>query len=146
MEYTIETANNAKKQAIVALLAANKLPVEDLPDSLDSFFVASDNGTIIGVGGMELYGDYALLRSVAVDNAYRNQHVAAGLLFAIEETAAHNGLKAIYLLTETAPQYFEKKGYALVTREEVPGAVKQSSEFSHVCPVSAAVMVKKLRE
>jgi amino-acid N-acetyltransferase len=46
------------------------------------------------------------------------------------------------LLTETAPGYFETKGYQQITRADVPEEVQQSSEFSHVCPQSAIVMKK----
>jgi amino-acid N-acetyltransferase len=144
MGYIIGAASADQKLAIIDLLQASNLPVQDLPATLENFLVATLDGVVVGVAGLELYGRYGLLRSVAVENLYRNKNIAAALLSAMEETATQKGLNALYLLTETAMAYFEKKGYIAVGREHVPGVLKSSSEFSHVCPVSAVVMQKQL--
>ncbi|MDB5141326.1 MAG: hypothetical protein JWQ66_39 [Mucilaginibacter sp.] len=131
---------------IVALLTAEKLPVEDLSVTLENFLVVKQNDEIIGVAGLEIYGDYGLLRSLAVSPAFRDQGIAGQLLSQIETLANSKGLKAICMLTETAPGYFDRKGYTKITRSDVPAEVQQSSEFSHVCPQSAIVMIKNLTE
>lgn len=139
----ISEATPAMRAEIIALLQSQKLPVEDLPARLDAFFVAQEEDKVIGLIGMEHYGEYGLLRSMAVHPDFRNQHIAADLVDTLEQRAAAAGIKAIYLLTETAAGYFIKKGFSTIQREAVPDAVKASSEFSHVCPVSATVMVKQ---
>jgi amino-acid N-acetyltransferase len=133
------------RESIIALLTAEKLPAADLPDQLENFAVTKQDEEITGVIGLEIYGDYGLLRSLAVDNNFRNQGIANELLLHIEQLAAAKNLKAIYLLTETAPDYFTRKGYQKITREDVPPEVKQSSEFSHVCPQSAIAMQKEIQ-
>jgi amino-acid N-acetyltransferase len=132
------------RENVVALLTAEKLPVDDLPATLENFLVAKQNDEVIGVVGLEIYGDYGLLRSLAVSPAFRGQGVAGTLVQQIEVLANSKGLKAICLLTETAPDYFDRKGYTRITRSDVPAEVQQSSEFSHVCPQSAIVMIKNL--
>ena len=144
MGYILGVAAATEKQAIIDLLSASKLPTKDLPDTLENFFVVTCDSTVIGVAGLEIYGSYGLLRSVAVDTFYRNKNVGASLLSSVEQAAAKKGLKALYLLTETAADYFTRNGYTPVSRDEVPETVKSSSEFSHVCPVSAVVMQKQL--
>ncbi|HWB28035.1 MAG TPA: arsenic resistance N-acetyltransferase ArsN2 [Chitinophagaceae bacterium] len=144
MEITISPANDKYRQEIIALLDAENLPVADLPSILDNFVIADDGGAIIGVAGLEVYNNYGLLRSLVVSKLYRSNNIAGQLVKAIEDKAEVLGLTAIYLLTETAPGYFTRKGYETITREQVPEAVKASSEFSHVCPVSAIVMKKTL--
>ena len=140
----IEKAENYR-DSIVQLLNAAKLPVEDLPLSLDNFSVAlNDENDVIGVVGVEIYGDYALLRSLAVEPDYRGKGVANKLLGIAERSASLNNVKAIYLITETASVYFSQKGYITVARIEVPDEIKGSSEFSYVCPASAIVMKKEL--
>ena len=136
-----EQADNYR-ESIIALLTAEKLPTADLPETLDTFLVTKQDGEVTGVVGLEIYGNFALLRSLAVDKAYRNQGLANTLLTEIEALAASKNLKAIYLLTETAPDYFSRKGYDKITRADVPAEVQQSTEFSHVCPQSAIVMRK----
>ncbi len=142
---TIQPANPQQRESIVHLLQSLQLPIADLPDSLESFVVAEEDGAIIGVAGLELYGQFGLLRSVAVNPEHRNKQLGKKLVAAIEQKAASLKLSQIILLTETAKPYFEKLGYTLLQRNDVPEPVKQSSEFSHVCPVSAAVMRKQIQ-
>ncbi len=133
-----------ERDTVITLLQAEKLPVEDLPTTLENFVIAKQGDRMIGTIGLEIYGNYALLRSLVVDKKFRNQGIADQLLLDIESKARERNLQQIYLLTETAPIYFEKKGYQRISREEVPLEVQKSSEFSHVCPQSAVVMTKKL--
>ncbi|MGZ4009031.1 MAG: arsenic resistance N-acetyltransferase ArsN2 [Mucilaginibacter sp.] len=132
------------REGIIALLSAEKLPVDDLPAALDNFLVVHEGDSIIGVVGLEIYGDYGLLRSLSVSPGSRGQGIAGKLVEQIESLGRSKGLKAVYLLTETAPEYFAGKGYVKITRADVPADVQQSSEFSHVCPQSAIVMRKYL--
>jgi amino-acid N-acetyltransferase len=140
----IKKAENSQRDAIVALLLQEKLPVEDLPASLDNFLVAMVDEKIAGVIGIEFYQDCGLLRSMVVDKEYRNNHIASYLVNRLEEFARNSGITCIYLLTETAPQYFQNKGYNRMPRALVPDVIKTSSEFSHVCPASAVVMKKEI--
>ena len=137
-------AENDQRQAIITLLQSERLPIEDLPQSLNNFFVVLDDSKVIGAIGLEQYGHHGLLRSMVVDKEYRNRNIASQLVLELEKYALGSGIDCMYLLTETAPLYFERKGYKKITREEVPGLLKASSEFSHVCPVSALVMKKQL--
>lgn len=140
----ITKATNTQREAIIELLQTEKLPVDDLPASLDHFFVAMDDHQLIGAIGLERYGACGLLRSLAVDQGHRNKNMASQLLQELEKYAIATGMTCLYLLTETASGYFERKGYQTIRRDEVPKEVQASSEFSHVCPVSAIVMKKPL--
>jgi len=137
----IEKAENYREE-VIALLETEKLPAGDLPQTLENFVVAKQGEEIIGVAGIEIYESCGLLRSVAVSAAYRGKGIANQLLGYLEKVAVAQSLQAIFLLTETAPEYFGKKGYQKITRAEVPAEVQQSTEFSHVCPQSAIVMKK----
>jgi amino-acid N-acetyltransferase len=133
------------REAIIELLTSEKLPVADLPERLNDFVVALQNEGMTGAAGLEVYGVYGLLRSLAVRPESRGKGVAGRLLQKIDAMALLKNLKELYLLTETAPGYFERKGYHKISRDDVPAEVQQSSEFNHVCPVSAIVMKKSLR-
>lgn len=142
MEISQATPHN--RAAIISLLQSQNLPAADLPLALDGFFTAIHEGRIIGLIGLERYGQYGLLRSMVVHPEYRKQKIAERLVCTLEDRAAVTNIQAIYLLTETAEAYFTKRGYTKVSRDEVPPEVRQSSEFNHVCPVSATVMAKRL--
>ena len=141
---TITPADPKCKEAIIALLQSEKLPVEDLPVNLQNFFVAMDNGFVIGAIGLEVYDKDGLLRSLVVKSEYRKMKIAQGLIGEIEKFGTRLGLKNIYLLTETAQIYFIRKEYQVVERKEVPELLKQSSEFTYACPASATLMKKSL--
>lgn len=133
-----------QRENIISILSAEKLPVDDLPEKLNNFLVAVENEAIMGVAGLEVYGDYGLLRSLAVPFEYRNRGIAGQLMDQLETLAVRHGVTDLFLLTETSPEYFIRKGFQKITRDEVPEEVKRSSEFSHVCPVSAIVMKKSI--
>ena len=50
---------------ILDLLQQNRLPVDGLTDRLATTVVAREDGRIVG-SALEMYGEHALLRSVAV--------------------------------------------------------------------------------
>ena len=141
---SIIKASDSHRPMIIALLQTEKLPVEDLSASLEHFFVSLTGDNVIGAIGLEQYGNIALLRSMVVSREHRNKSIALNLVRHLESYGSSLGVHSIFLLTETAVTYFEKKGYIKINREDVPETLKVSSEFSHVCPVSAIVMKKDL--
>ena len=99
-----------------------------------------ENSSVIGAIGLETYERSGLLRSLIVKPEYRKMNIAAALVNEIESLGRRLGLANIYLLTETAKDYFDRKGYETIERTEAPESLQQSSEFSHVCPSTAVVM------
>jgi amino-acid N-acetyltransferase len=142
--FTIQEATAAQLPAVITLLQNNKLPVQDIAAGQQYFWVATANGTIAGAIGAEQYGQYALLRSMATDAAHRNNGIATLLVQQVFNFAQQQNLKAVYLLTETAEQYFAKKGFKKVSRTDTPESIKQSTEFAGLCPASAVVMKKDI--
>jgi amino-acid N-acetyltransferase len=142
----IVKATDQSRDEIINLLQSQKLPSEDLPLLLNDFYIALEADELTGVIGMERYGHYGLLRSMVVHPDYRNKHIAEMLVKRLEEKAVSSGITSMFLLTETAANYFERKGYDTISRDDVPSDLMRSTEFSHVCPVSATVMKKQLTE
>ena len=136
--------NSEYRAALISLLQSERLPVEDLPQDLSNFYMAIDNGSIVGAIGLEIYDRSGLLRSLVVKPEYRKMKIATSLVNELEKQARTVGINEIYLLTETARNYFSKIGYEETGRDEAPASLKQSSEFSHVCPSTAIFMRKKV--
>ncbi|HWQ11753.1 MAG TPA: arsenic resistance N-acetyltransferase ArsN2 [Roseiflexaceae bacterium] len=126
--------------AILELLERSDLPRAGLADHLATTLVAHDGGAVVGSAAVERYGDAGLLRSVAVDRAYRGQGLGTALVGAALELARRQGVRTLYLLTTTAGDYFPRFGFRPVTRDDVAPAVRQSAEFTGACPASALVM------
>jgi arsenite methyltransferase len=140
--YSLRPATPADLSAARALLEAAALPADGLADQFGaSYTVAVDAaGRIVGVGGVEAYGGHGLLRSVAVDPAWRGRAVGEAITRDRIAGAAAAGLAGVYALTTTAADYFPRFGFRPITRDAVPEPVRASVEFSAACPESADVL------
>ena len=143
-EIDVRPARPAELDAIVALLGAAELPVEDLNAAmLDSFVVATECEACVGVVGLEVHESNALLRSLAVEPRNRSGGLGARLVHAIETEARARGVTALYLLTTTATTFFERVGYAAHDRDGVPPSIA-ATEFSSLCPDNADCLWRDL--
>ena len=98
----------------------------------------------MGAGGLERYGTDGLLRSVVVAPGERGQGYGTALCAALEKRAGEGGVQTLYLLTTTAAPFFEACGYDPVPRDGVPTPIRESTEFTELCPDSATAMAKTL--
>jgi amino-acid N-acetyltransferase len=145
MHYAFATADNESE--VKLLLAASDLLHEDLdPRQLNHFRTAWDGSRLVGVVGLEIKGDCALLRSLAVDAAYRNRKIATGLIGDIEKYAKSMNLSRLYLLTMTAENFFSRCGYQKTDRNSAPATILETTEFKSLCPATAVCMVKHLHD
>lgn len=131
--------------AVVTLVAQCGLNCGDItPKMMAEFMAARKGGQIIGAAGLEVRGDTALMRSVAVAEKHRGEKIGAGLVRAVEQLARSLGVKTAWLLTLTAPGFFEKLGYGVADRASAPAAIRDTSEFATQCPRTATCMTKTL--
>jgi len=144
MSFSIEPATPADLPAILDLLASHRLPRAEVERHLATALVVRTGGRIIGCAVLESYDTVGLLRSVAVAQSQRGLGVGIQLTEAAVALAQARGIKALYLLTETAAGFFPRFGFRPVSRDEVAPAVRQSIEFTRACPASALAMVKDL--
>ena len=141
----IDAAQPADAAAIFALLDEQHLPLDGLRDHLATTLVArTDGGHIVGSAALEIYPDGALLRSVAIAAGRQHRGLGRRLTESAIALARDRQVRAIYLLTTTAEQYFPRFGFEPIARAEVPPGVQTSIEFTSACPSSATVMRKTL--
>lgn len=142
---TITPAQPTDLNAILALLQSHNLPPEGVAEHLPHMWVARADDALLGCVGLEIYGRFALFRSLAVADSHRGQGLGQQLTQTAITAAQAQGITHLYLLTETAAHFFPKFDFHPTTRAEVPTAVKASVEFTSACPDSALVMVKTLK-
>lgn len=134
-------------QELQSFLEANRLPYKDIKLAGNLFIRYNDaDGNLIGSGGLELYGKVALIRSVAVIQSRRRENLGTRIVDDLLQRARGLQIDSVYLLTETAHSFFLKKGFKDFDRDEVPAELKNSSEFSEVCPASAKCMLYTFNE
>jgi thioredoxin type arsenate reductase len=140
----IERATPADVPAVEALLAAAGLPLEGAAEALALGVVAREHVTVVAAAAIERYGDAGLLRSVVVARAHRGSGVGRAIVAASEDLARSEGIRDLYLLTETAVDWFPRLGYAVVARQVASAAVGASIEFTTVCRDTGIAMRKRL--
>jgi amino-acid N-acetyltransferase len=143
---TLRPAVDSDLGAVEELLLASGLPVAGVAESLCSFIVAESDERIVGVVGLELCSEHALLRSTAVDAGWRDRGLGRQLVERIIAEAESRNIRALYLLTTTAERYFPSFGFVKTSRDTVPEPVRRTEEFTSACPASATVMCLTLRE
>jgi amino-acid N-acetyltransferase len=143
---SIERARGEDRPAIEGLLAANHLPLDGLESALATALVARNGGALAGCAAFEPYGRFGLLRSVCVADGLRGTGLGRQLVAEAERLAVESGVAEMFLLTETAADWFPSLGYVRTTRDAAPPDMARSPEFTTACPVGATVMRKRLTE
>ena len=137
---SLRPATQADWPAIQAPLLANKLPTAGAQAHLNTYLLAVANGEVVGSAGAEVYGQIALLRSVAVAPGLHKQGIGKLLLDRLLLEAQRRDIGWLYLLTVTAPEYFAQFGFKRGKIEDAPEALKASAELQGACPACAAFM------
>jgi N-acetylglutamate synthase-like GNAT family acetyltransferase len=140
-----EPARPHDLRGALELLGRSELTQQDVSEGWGHYFVVrEDDGRVIGVAGLELHAEDGLLRSVAVDEDYRGQGLAAALIEAVLERAQRVGLRSVYLLTTTGRDYFARRGFKDCARDAAPPLIRESWEFKSGCPSTAAFMQRRV--
>ena len=139
-DITITPATAADLESIKALLLASGLPTAGVDDHWRTFIVAKEGANVVACGGAEAYQFAALIRSVAVLPQYRSHGLGRRIVRQLLDRLASRGLREFYLLTTTAEEYFRKRGFKTIDRDEVHPQLLSSHEFGDACPSTAICM------
>ena len=144
MKAHIERAHAQDAEHVLRLLEENQLTTDGLLNHLATILVARLDHRIVGTAALEIHSDGALLRSVAVSSVVRGRGLGAELVESALHVAEELSVRDVYLLTFTAENYFQRFGFQLLDRGDVPAAVRTSVQFTHACPSTASVMRRRL--
>lgn len=141
---TLRSADDSALSYVVGLLEGDDLPSSDVQSKPESFYVGYHGNDRVGVGGLEVHGNDGLLRSLVVEPDARGEGFGSALCEALEERARTEGVENVYLLTTTAAEFFDERGYVEMDRAAAPRPIRETTEFDTLCPSSATCMRKRL--
>jgi UDP-N-acetylmuramate: L-alanyl-gamma-D-glutamyl-meso-diaminopimelate ligase len=124
-------ARRADMAGIRALLERSHLATDNATDDAHGsyFYLRNENG-VDGCVALEVTGDDAILHSLAVSTAARGTGFGWMLADVAVQWARHRGCRRIYLLTESASDFFGAKlGFRVVDRSTVSPAVADTVTF-----------------
>ncbi len=142
----MEIFAHPQPQKAKILLENCGLPISDLDiKKFENFLYVGAVDNPVGIIGLEIFNSVALIRSLAVSKEARGKGYAKLLVSAIESLAISKNINELYLLTETAEAFFKKMNYCSIQKGLAPESIKNTSEYSSVCPQSAVLMIKQLK-
>jgi N-acetylglutamate synthase-like GNAT family acetyltransferase len=118
--------------ALIPLIVAGELPPLFLEPFIDGFLVIEHEGRPVGAGGLELYGDDAVIRSVVVDPAARGLGLGLEIARLLEEDALASGARDIYLFTMQAWGFWLRLGYADTPLSAWPEPVRENWQYQFI--------------
>ncbi|HBH49363.1 MAG TPA: hypothetical protein DDX98_12020, partial [Bacteroidales bacterium] len=92
----------------------------------------------------EKYDNIGLLRSLVVKESYKGQNLGLKLVNYLFEFGNRRAIQELFLLTDTAVDYFKKIGFVEIEKESTPKKIKETREFKELCPDTAVVMKKTI--
>jgi N-acetylglutamate synthase-like GNAT family acetyltransferase len=113
--WTITPATAAGLAPILSLLSDSRLPTSGVEEMAETLVVARQDGRVIGCAGLELYGNAALLRSVAVATPARGTGLGRALTRGALDLARERRVRRVYLLEvlDILPQRISRGTYLL---------------------------------
>lgn len=140
MNLQVNRASEEDLGSIIRLLRQYDLPTQDIGDSDIEFYVVKKGRDLVACVGLEIIGDTALLRSLAIEKESAHQGIGTQLVKFILDESSVKQLKSIFLLTETAAPFFTKLGFKTIERKSAPEGIQRSTEFSELCAETAVCM------
>jgi len=131
-------------ESIEALLQETDLTTDGISDYFQNYLVLKSGHSLFGVCGLEIYGTDGLLRSLAITPKFQKKGLGSTILEVMLDKARLLNIHTMYLLTNTAEDFYLKHGFMTIYREETPESIQISQEFAHLCPISSKVMKKEL--
>lgn len=131
-----------ERDGLAAALAKAGLPADDLQSPGLLIWRFENDDVPVGFGGLEVFGDQALLRSVVTLPPVRNRGIGTAIVTTLEAEARIRGCRSVWLVTDKAADFFRGRGYRACERSEAPKAIGEAAPFMH--PQTAAAMVKRL--
>jgi N-acetylglutamate synthase-like GNAT family acetyltransferase len=114
------------------LLRAAHLPANRVLEYIEAFVIAEQDGAVVGGGGVEVYGDTALLRSVVIDETLRGQGVGRSIAERLIANAVSAGARDLYLYTYDSRPFWLRLGFEDLTDAQWREPVRQSWQWQYV--------------
>ncbi len=131
-------------KAVSALLGSCSLPLQGAQQHFADFLLVFEGDALAACGGLECYGDVALLRSVAVAPTHRSKGLGQEVCGRLLAGAKERDIRTVVLLTDSAQDFFVQMGFEIVPRSDLPAQVGASEELRGACPATALAMVCSL--
>jgi amino-acid N-acetyltransferase len=119
-------------------------PLSEIYDFLRDFVVWAQDGRILGTAALHVdWKDLAEIRSLAIDPAEQGRGIGSALVRRCLDEARELGIGRVFALTYR-PGFFERFGFAVCSKDELPRKVWSECVRCHKFPVcdETALMIQ----
>ena len=127
-------------ERVRAFLQEAGLPALPSNLPLSNVVVALDGHEVRGGIALQVFVLSGLLCSVVVSPEHQRKGIGSSLLQSIIARAHELGVRDLFLLTESASEFFSRVGFEGVSHAEVPAEIRAAPEYKAQCGESVAVM------
>ena len=124
---------------VAALIASANLPPLFIDEFLGGFVIADCAGEIAGVGGLEIYGESGVMRSVVVDERARGWGLGRAMSELLIDDARAAGAAMLYLFTVEALDFWEHLGFEEIALDAWPPEPRECWQWQFVSRHRAAM-------
>ena len=117
---------------MAALIVSGELPPFFLEPYIEGFLVIEHDGRMVGAGGVEFYGEDAVIRSVVVDPGARGLGLGIDIGTLLEDDALKSGARDVYLFTMHAYGFWKRLGYIDLPLDQWPENVRENWQYQFV--------------
>lgn len=135
-----------EQEALQDLLKSEKLCYNDIAEDGVTLFGVKIKHVHVGYFGFEQFNQDALFRSMLVQPDARKRGYGSLIWNEAKAKLKEMGVKNVFLLTDTAAQFFSKHGFVNIDRESVPESIANTTEFKEFCPDSSTCMKYEINE
>lgn len=129
-----------EREGLVAALAKAGLSTEDINTESALFWRFEQDDGPVGFGGLEIFGDHALLRSVITLPPVRHRGIGTSIVALMETEARIRGCRTVWLATDDAMDFFARLGYHACPHSEAPKPIRDAAAFQD----DDAAMMKRM--
>lgn len=128
MDLRVERARDEDRDAMATVLAECGLSSFGILEPGTLYWVCRAANGLVGVCGLEVGAQCALLRSVCVVEIERGKGIAERLVRCALDEATRLDLRRVYLFSKDTGDYFERLGWRAVPVAEVAARLPQAPE------------------
>jgi len=133
-----------ERDGLAAALTRAGLPTDDIQSDGPMFWRFENEDVPVGFGGLQVFGDQALLRSVVTLPPVRKRGIGSAIVTVLETEARAFNCRVMWAVTASAASFFTQLGYRACERDEAPDAVRGSGEFTRPGTASEICLTKRL--
>ena len=130
MNFEIKRAEEKDEDQLKSVLIKNNQKPTIIINQNSLYYFAMAGDEIIGLAGAEISNEYALIRSVAILENWRNNGISHMLVRELFDNLKKRGVKHLYLFSRDTGLFWQKLGFLSCTVQDIIGVLPAAPQVA----------------